>query len=64
MGAFSYSDQEGAGAFKLDKKLSTREIERRRKHLMQIQKGISHKSKKALIGKEFDVLSARSIGRK
>jgi ribosomal protein S12 methylthiotransferase len=56
MGAFSYSDQEGAGAFELDKKLSTREIERRRKHLMQIQCGISKKRKKALIGKEFDLL--------
>ena len=56
MGAFSYSDQEGAGAFELGKKLSPREIERRRKHLMQIQRGISRKSKKALVGKEFDLL--------
>jgi ribosomal protein S12 methylthiotransferase len=56
MGAFSYSDQEGAGAFELGKKLSSREIERRRKHLMQIQRGISKKRKKALIGKEFDLL--------
>jgi ribosomal protein S12 methylthiotransferase len=56
MGAFSYSDQEGAGAFDLGKKLSTREIERRRKHLMQIQRGISRKSKKALVRKEFDLL--------
>ncbi len=56
MGAFSYSDQEGAGAFALGKKLSDREIERRRKHLMQIQRGISRKSKKSLVGKEFDLL--------
>jgi ribosomal protein S12 methylthiotransferase len=56
MGAFSYSDQEGAGAFDLAKKLSAKEIERRRKHLMQIQRGISRKSKKALVGKEFDLL--------
>jgi ribosomal protein S12 methylthiotransferase len=56
MGAFSYSDQQGAGAFELGKKLSPREIERRRKQLMQIQRGISKKSKKALIGKEFDLL--------
>src|SRR3954454_22980360 len=33
MGAFSYSDQEGAGAYALDRKLEPREIERRRKHL-------------------------------
>jgi ribosomal protein S12 methylthiotransferase len=56
MGAFSYSDQEGAGAFDLDKKLSAREIERRRKHLMQIQRRISRKNKKVLVGKEFDLL--------
>src|SRR5205085_4922150 len=41
MGSFAYSDQDGATAYALDQKLSPREIERRRKHLMQIQKGIS-----------------------
>ena len=56
MGSFAYSDQEGATAFSLDDKLSPREIERRRKHVMQIQKGISKRKKKALRGKEFDVL--------
>jgi ribosomal protein S12 methylthiotransferase len=56
MGAFGYSDQEGAGAFGIDDKLPPREIERRRKHLMQIQKRISKKGKKALVGKEFDLL--------
>src|SRR5882762_10542268 len=52
MGAFGYSDQEGAGAFSLEKKLPNREIERRRKRLMQIQRGISKKKKRALLGKE------------
>jgi len=56
MGAFGYSDQEGAGAFGIENKLSAREIERRRKHLMQLQKRISKKNKKALVGKEFDLL--------
>jgi ribosomal protein S12 methylthiotransferase len=56
MGAFGYSDQEGASAYGLDDKPSPREIERRRKHLMQIQKRISKKNKKALVGKEFDLL--------
>ena len=56
MGAFSYSDQEGAGAYLLEKKLSPREIERRRKHLMSIQRQISKKKKKALSGREFDLL--------
>jgi len=56
LGTFAYSDQEGATAFALDDKLPVREIERRRKHLMQIQKGISKRNKKALRGKEIDVL--------
>jgi ribosomal protein S12 methylthiotransferase len=56
MGAFAYSDQDGAGAFGLDKKLSPREIERRRKHLMGIQRQISKKKKKTLVGREFDLL--------
>ena len=56
MGAFAYSDQEGAGAFALEKKLSEREIESRRKSLMSIQKKISRARKKALVGSEFDLL--------
>ena len=56
MGAFGYSDQDGAGAFNMERKLSPREIERRRRHLMQIQRRISKKNKKALVGKEFDLL--------
>jgi ribosomal protein S12 methylthiotransferase len=56
MGTFSYSDQEGAAAFSLDEKVSPREIERRRKHLMQIQKQISRRRKKHLQGQEFDVV--------
>jgi ribosomal protein S12 methylthiotransferase len=56
MGAFGYSDQDGADAYALEKKLSPREIERRRKHLMGIQRQISKKKKKALVGQEFDLL--------
>ena len=56
MGTFGYSDQEGAHAFNLDEKLPAREIERRRKHLMQIQRRISKKRKKALVGQEVDLL--------
>jgi len=56
MGAFAYSDQDGAAAYALDKKLSPKEIERRRKHLMQIQRQISKKRKKALVGQQFDLL--------
>jgi ribosomal protein S12 methylthiotransferase len=56
MGAFAYSDQQGASAYDLEKKLSPREIERRRKHLMTIQRQISKKKKKSLVGREFDLL--------
>ncbi len=64
MGAFGYSDQEGAGAFGIESKLSGREIERRRKHLMQIQKRISKKNKKALVGKEVRFAARRHVRRK
>lgn len=56
MGSFAYSDQEGATAFTLDEKLPHREIERRRKHLMSIQRVISKRKKKVLRGQEFDIL--------
>ncbi len=56
MGAFGYSDQEGAGAFDHGKKLSAREIESRRKSLMSIQKKVSRARKKSLVGREFDLL--------
>ncbi len=56
MGAFGYSDQDGAAAHSQEKKVPSREIERRRKRLMQIQKQISKKRKKALVGKEFDLV--------
>src|SRR6202451_3630114 len=52
MGAFAYSDQQGADAYSLEKKLSTREIERRRKHLIGIQRQISKKKKKVLVARE------------
>jgi ribosomal protein S12 methylthiotransferase len=56
MGTFAYSDQEGAAAYALDQKLSLKEIERRRKHLMRIQQSISKRKKKSLRGREVEVL--------
>jgi len=56
MGAFAYSDQDGAGAFALEEKLPPREIERRREHVMGIQRRISKMKKKTLVGREFDLL--------
>jgi ribosomal protein S12 methylthiotransferase len=62
MGAFAYSDQEGAGAYAIDGKIPRREIERRRKHLMQIQRAISKRKKRKLVGKEFDLLLEGTSG--
>ena len=56
LGVFGYSDEEGAKAFELGDKVPAREIERRRKKLMSIQKQISRRKKRALIGRQFDVL--------
>lgn len=56
MGVFSYSDEEGSAAFRLDNKVTPREIERRRKKLMQIQQRISKRNKARLVGRELDVL--------
>jgi len=58
MGVFGYSDEEGAQAFASEEeaKVAPREIERRRKKLMSIQKQISRKKKHALIGKQLDLV--------
>jgi ribosomal protein S12 methylthiotransferase len=58
MGVFGYSDQDGAAARDLDRKLKVApaEIERRRKKLMKMQQQISRRKKKTLIGREFDLL--------
>jgi ribosomal protein S12 methylthiotransferase len=56
MGAFGYSDQPGATAYADGEKLPEREIEQRRKRVMQIQKGVSKRKKKALVGRELDLL--------
>jgi ribosomal protein S12 methylthiotransferase len=56
MGCFGYSDQEGAGAFSLQEKISAREIERRRKNLMQIQRRICKQKRQAQVGREFELL--------
>jgi ribosomal protein S12 methylthiotransferase len=57
LGVFSYSDEDGSAAFHLGEKVHPREIERRRKKLMQIQRQISKKSKRKLVGRELDVLA-------
>ena len=56
LGVFGYSDEEGAKAFDLGEKVPGREVERRRKKLMSVQKQISRKKKRALVGQQFDLL--------
>ncbi len=56
MGVFSYSDEEGAGAFSLPGKLPQRVIEQRRRSLMKLQKGISKRGKQAWVGRVLPVL--------
>ena len=56
LGVFGYSDEQGAQAFALEDKVPAREVERRRKKLMAMQKQISRKKNRALIGHQFDLL--------
>ncbi len=58
MGVFGYSDQEGAASQHSDNdlKVPAAEIERRRKKLMKVQQQISRRKKRALVGREFDLL--------
>ena len=56
MGVFAYSDEEGSPAFLLDGKVPAREIERRRRKLMQLQKRISRRRRKQWIGREIEVM--------
>jgi ribosomal protein S12 methylthiotransferase len=57
LGVFAYSDEEGSAAYHLENKVPQRTIESRRRKLMQIQKQISRKNKRKLIGRQFDVLA-------
>ena len=56
MGVFGYSDEQGSASHGLAGKVPAAEIERRRRKLMQIQKQISRRKKKTLIGRRFDLL--------
>jgi ribosomal protein S12 methylthiotransferase len=56
MGVFSYSDEEGAGAFSLGDKVPQRVIKQRRRALMKLQKGISKRGKQSWVGRVLPVL--------
>ena len=58
LGVFSYSDEEGAAAFKFapESKVAKRTIESRRRKLMRLQQKISIRKKAEWIGREVDLL--------
>jgi ribosomal protein S12 methylthiotransferase len=56
MGVFSYSDEEGSTAHALDRKVPAKEIERRRRRLMSVQRQISRLKKKRLVGTRCELL--------
>jgi ribosomal protein S12 methylthiotransferase len=56
LGVFGYSDEEGSPSHDLGGKVPAKEVERRRKKLMSMQKQISRKRKRELVGRQFDLL--------
>jgi ribosomal protein S12 methylthiotransferase len=56
LGVFSYSDEDTSKSFELDQKVDAKTIYNRKRRLMAIQKKISRKRNRALIGREFRVL--------
>ena len=56
LGVFSYSDEETSGSYLLNGKVDKRTIYARKRKLMALQRRISLRRNKQLIGKEFPVL--------
>ncbi len=56
LGVFSYSDEETSGSYHLDNKVDQRTIYNRKRRLMALQRRISLKRNKRLIGQELQVL--------
>ena len=56
LGVFSYSDEEGSGAFSLEGKVPKRTIEARKRRLMKLQQGISKRAKQQWVGRNIDLL--------
>src|SRR6201986_4454386 len=56
LGVFSYSDEEGSGAFHLGNKVPSRTPEARRRSLMRLQQSISRTSRARLVGRNSELL--------
>jgi ribosomal protein S12 methylthiotransferase len=61
LGVFSFSPQKETRAFDLKRKVKTSVIEKRKKELMEVQRGISGKQLKKNIGKCCDILIEEKI---
>jgi ribosomal protein S12 methylthiotransferase len=57
LGVFSYSDEEGSGAFSFNAKVPRRTIEARKRRLMKLQQSISKRAKQQWVGRELIVLA-------
>ena len=57
LGVFSYSDEEGSGAFAHEGKVPKRTIEARKRRLMKMQQAISKKAKQQWVGRELVLLA-------
>jgi ribosomal protein S12 methylthiotransferase len=57
LGVFSYSHEEGSGAYSLDAQVPRRTIEARKRRLMKLQQSISKRAKQQWIGRELVVLA-------
>ncbi len=56
LGVFSYSDEETSGSYRLDGKVDKKTIYNRKRSLMALQRRISLKRNRHLIGRDFPVL--------
>jgi ribosomal protein S12 methylthiotransferase len=56
LGVFKYSDEETSKAYELDGKVDGRTIHNRQQRLMAVQRKISRKMNRKLVGREFPVL--------
>jgi ribosomal protein S12 methylthiotransferase len=57
LGVFTYSDEEGSGAYGLDAKIPKRTVEARKRKLMKLQQSISKRAKQQWVGRELVVLA-------
>jgi ribosomal protein S12 methylthiotransferase len=57
LGVFTYSDEEGSGAYSLDSKVPKRTIAARQRKLMKLQQSISRQAKQQWIGRELLLLA-------